>query len=70
VTISIVIFVAVTGIILAGGIFLGSATGILIGLVAFQAGYLAQAAYLWWVCRPILRKHREGHAHPAVISFQ
>ena len=74
VTISIVIFVAVTGIILAGGIFLENATGLLVGLVAFQAGYLAQAVYLWWVCRPILRKHREGSAHGSgrwsVISDQ
>jgi hypothetical protein len=69
VAVSIAIFVAVTAGILFMGIAGGRITGLFIGLAAFQLGYLAQAVYLWWVCRPILRSHREGHTHPTGLEI-
>jgi hypothetical protein len=30
---------------------IGKFTGLIVGLIAFQIGYLAQAAWLWWRSR-------------------
>ncbi|HUF39840.1 MAG TPA: hypothetical protein VMN57_15050 [Anaerolineales bacterium] len=67
VTVSIVIFLAVTAGVLGWGVVTAQSIGLFTGLVAFQLGYLAQAVYLWWVCRPILRRHQAGHTpHPLI----
>lgn len=68
VTLSIIIFVGVTTAVLGYGISSSRTIGLFVGLVAFQLGYLAQSIYLWWVCRPILRGHLEGHALHKVLE--
>ena len=51
VTLSIIVFMATIGLILSWGTLDGRYPGLYIGLVAFQAGYGAQALVLWlrWV---------------------
>ena len=72
-TSSMFLFVALTAALLFAGTAANRFTGLLVALVAFQVGYAGQAAYLWWICRPILKQH--AHAHlpgrdPAPLSTQ
>ncbi len=56
VTLSIVVFMAVTGLVLFFGTLEGRFTGLFVGLVAFQSGYGAQALVLAAFSRPVLRR--------------
>ena len=64
VTISVIILVGVTSLLLTIGSSSGRFTGLFVGLVAFQAGYLAQGLHLYWASKPVL-KNRSARDHLA-----
>lgn len=55
ITESVVIFLAVSAIVLIGGIAWGKIAGLYVGLAGLMFATLAQTAWLWWRARPALK---------------
>lgn len=55
ITESVVIFLAVSAIVLVGGIAWGKVAGLYVGLAGLVTATLAQTVWLWWRARPALK---------------
>jgi hypothetical protein len=62
VTEAVFVYLVVSTVILLGGIFLGSASGIFVTILAMTIGMLAQSFWLWFRSRPVISEIQERDA--------